>query len=217
MMLFYSVQNIAVSREEFYMSENTSDNKKILGPSLLQTYISAAKVGAMTFGGGYAMLPIAQKEIVENRKMATEEDLVDFYALAQCLPGIIMVNTLAFIGYRHRGRAGAAAAALGAITPSIIIILIIASLLTMFSHVPAVQHAFAGIRVCVCVLIFNSIVKLWKKSIVDKICLIILLLVAAGSLLLDLSPILYVLGAAVAGIVITSMRAASASRGGEAK
>ena len=183
---------------------------------LFEIYLTSMRVGALTFGGGYAMIPILQREVVENKKWNTEEEVLDYYSLAQCLPGIIMANTLGFVGYKRKGRAGAIAASLGAITPSIIIIAIIASLLTTFADVPLVQHAFAGIRACVCVLIFNSILKLWKNSVVDFITLGIFVLVALGSLFLDLSPVVFVLAAAIVGILVTAMRG-SKMRGGRNK
>ena len=174
-----------------------------MNKDLLKIYVSGVKVGALTFGGGYAMLPILQKEIVDNRKWNSEEEILDYYALAQCLPGIIMANTLAFIGHKKGGKLGGIVASLGAITPSIVIIIIIASLLTAFAEVSMVQHAFAGIRVCVCVLIFNSILKLWKNSVVDWITLVIFLLVALGSIFFKISPIAFVVGSAIVGILVT--------------
>ena len=173
---------------------------------ILQIYFASARVGLLTFGGGYAMLPILQREVVDAKKWNTEEEILDYYALAQCLPGIIMVNTLAFVGHKKRGKAGAAAAALGAITPPLIIITVIASLLTAFSEVPAVQNAFAGIRVCVSVLILNSILKLWKSSVPDVFCFAIFLAVALLSLLTALSPIVLVLASAALGILATLLR-----------
>ena len=172
---------------------------------LIDIFFTSARVGAMTFGGGYAMLPILQKEVVEKKKWDTEEEILDYYALAQCLPGIIMVNTLVFVGQKKKGKIGAFASALGAVTPSFIIITIIATLLTAFADVPAVQSAFAGIRVCVCVLIFNSILKLWKSSVVDKKCLALFIIIAIGSLVVDITPIAFVLGAAVVGILIKAL------------
>ena len=172
---------------------------------LIDIFFTSARVGAMTFGGGYAMLPILQKEVVEKKKWNTEEEILDYYALSQCLPGIIMVNTLVFVGQKKKGKIGAFASALGAVTPSFIIITIIAALLTAFADVPAVQSAFAGIRVCVCVLIFNSILKLWKSSVVDKKCLALFIIIAIGSLVVDITPIAFVLGAAVVGILIKAL------------
>lgn len=179
---------------------HSTDGQKETG--YLSLYAAAARVGALTFGGGYAMLPILQREIVEKKKWVSEEEVLDFYALAQCIPGILMVNTLSFVGRKVKGPAGALACALGAVTPSLLIILVIAMLLSGFADEPAVQHAFAGIRVCVCVLIFNSIVKLWKSSVKDAFCMALLLAVALGSLFLDVSPVAFVLLAAVLGIVV---------------
>lgn len=161
----------------------------------------------MTFGGGYAMLPILQKEVVERKNWVTEAEVLDYYALAQCLPGIIMVNTLAFIGQKKRGTAGAIAGGLGAVAPPLVIITLIAALLTSFSDVPMVQNAFAGIRVCVCVLILNAVVKLWKKSVVDWKTLLIFIAVFACSVFLSISPVIYVLAAAIAGIIVKELEA----------
>ena len=172
---------------------------------LMDLFFTSARVGAMTFGGGYAMLPILQKEVVERKNWVTEAEVLDYYALAQCLPGIIMVNTLAFIGQKKRGTAGAIAGGLGAVAPPLVIITLIAALLTSFSDVPMVQNAFAGIRVCVCVLVFNSVVKLWKSSVVDWKCLAIFGVVAALSLFSAISPILLVLLSGAAGVALSCL------------
>jgi chromate transporter len=100
---------------------------------LLQMFWAFSKIGALTFGGGYAMLPIVQREIVETYGWVTDEEVLDYYALAQCSPGVIAVNTAAFIGYKKRGTLGAAVAALGVAFPSLIIILLIASFIAGFS------------------------------------------------------------------------------------
>ena len=164
-----------------------------------------AKVGVMTFGGGYAMLPILQREVVENKGWATEEELVDYFAIGQCTPGIIAVNTATFIGQKKRGIAGGIMATLGLVFPSLIIISILAGLITNFSHLAWVQNAFAGIQVCVCVLIFNAVVKLLKKSVVDKRTAVIFSLVLAGGLFLNVSPVWFVVAAALAGIVLKNL------------
>ncbi len=172
---------------------------------LFSIYVTSMKIGVMTFGGGYAMLPILQREVVEKKKWNTEEEILDYYALAQCLMGIIMINTLAFVGEHRKGKIGGVVSALGGITPPLIIITLVATVLTAFSDMAVVQHAFAGIRVCVCVLVFNAVLKLWKNSVVDKKCLILFILVTAGSLLLDLTPIAFIIGAAVMGILIKTV------------
>ena len=128
----------------------------------LDLFGTFAKVGVMTFGGGYAMLPILQREVVENKGWATDEELVDYFAIGQCTPGIIAVNTATFVGQKQRGVVGGIVATLGIVFPSLLIITVLAGVINSFSHLDWVQHAFAGIRVCVCVLIFNAVVKLLK-------------------------------------------------------
>lgn len=168
-----------------------------------ELFLAFARIGVMTFGGGYAMIPILEREIVEKRGWATSEELMDYYAVGQCTPGVIAVNTSTFIGRKQAGIPGGIAATLGVIFPSLLIITVIAGILTNFAELPAVKSAFAGIRVCVCVLIFNAVVKLWKSAVPDKAALALCLLVFALSVLLDLSPVVYVLFCAAAGILLT--------------
>ena len=169
---------------------------------LLDMFLTFAKIGGFTFGGGYAMLPILQREVVEKRHWATENELMDYYAIGQCTPGIIAVNTATFIGYKRKGYIGGIVATLGCITPSLIIITIITAFLHNFSELAAVQHALAGIRACVCVLILDSVIKLGKKSIINLPAFVIALGVFLGSLFTDISTILFVVGAGALGIVI---------------
>lgn len=169
---------------------------------LLDMFLTFCRIGGLTFGGGYAMLPMLQKEVVERKHWAESEELMDYYAIGQCLPGLIAVNTAVFIGQKRRGVKGGVACALGVVFPSLIVITIIAAFIGGFADLPAVRNAFAGIRVCVLVLIFNAVVKLWKKAVVDKKALVIFLLIFAGSAFTDISPILFVLAAAIAGILL---------------
>ncbi len=168
----------------------------------LDMFLTFAKVGVMTFGGGYAMLPILQREVVENKKWASEEELMDYFAIGQCTPGVIAVNTATFIGQKNKGIPGGIAATLGVVFPSLIIISLLAGAIEAFSHLVWVQNAFGGIRVCVCVLILNAVVKLFKKAVIDKVTLAIFILVALGSYFTPLSPVVFVLLAGAAGIVI---------------
>ena len=168
-------------------------------------FLTFAKVGVMTFGGGYAMLPILQREVVENKGWATEEELTDYFAIGQCTPGIIAVNTATFIGQKCGGVAGGILATLGVVFPSLVIISVLAGLITNFAHLAWVKNAFAGIQVCVCVLIFNAVLKLLKKSVVDKRTAAIFLLVLAGGLFLNLSPVWFVIAAALAGILLKNL------------
>ena len=173
---------------------------------LWNLFITFAKVGVMTFGGGMAMLPILQREVVQNKGWATDEELTDYFAIGQCTPGIIAVNTATFIGQKQRGVLGGIFATLGMVFPSLVIITALAGLITNFAHVAWVQHAFAGIRVVVCVLIFNAVLKLWKSAVHDVWGALLFAAVLAATLLAGLSPVVYVLLSAVAGIVIQSLQ-----------
>ena len=177
---------------------------------LCDLFLTFAKVGVMTFGGGYAMLPIIQREVVENKGWVTEEEVMDYYAIGQCTPGVIAVNTATFIGQKLKGIPGAICATFGVVFPSVVIISLLATVIEAFSHLTWVQNAFGGIRVCVCVLIVNAVTKLYKKAVVDKLTFIVFLLVALGSSLLDLSPVVFVVIAAAAGIALQA-------KGGNAK
>lgn len=176
-------------------------------------FFAFAKIGVMTFGGGAAMLPMLQRELVENRKWVTEEEIMDYYAVGQCTPGIIAINTATFVGYKRRGVLGSIFSTAGMVFPSLIIILILAHLISAASSIVWVQHAFAGIRACVSVLIINSVIKLAKKSVIDLATTVIFVLVFILSVIFDLSPVWYVLAAAAAGIVL---RAISQKKGGKA-
>lgn len=169
---------------------------------LFELFFVFAKIGVMTFGGGYAMLPILQREIVEKKKWTTDEELMDYFAVGQCTPGVIAVNTATFIGQKMKGILGGIVATLGVVFPSLLIISILAGVIEAFSHIQWVQHAFGGIRICVCVLIANAVVKLFKKAVIDPVTMIIFIIVALCGTLFPVSPIVYVVGAAVVGIVI---------------
>lgn len=172
---------------------------------IIDMFLTFAKVGVMTFGGGYAMLPILQREVVENKGWATEEELTDYFAIGQCTPGIIAVNTATFIGQKNKGVIGGIVATLGVVFPSLIIISLLAGVIEAFSHLVLVQHALAGIRVCVCVLILDAVVKLYKKAIVDKITLGMFIAIALAAFFLNVSPVIFVVVAAVLGIVIKAL------------
>jgi len=172
---------------------------------LLDLFLTFAKVGVMTFGGGYAMLPILQREVVENKGWATEDELADYFAIGQCTPGIIAVNTATFIGQKQKGVPGGIAATFGVVFPCLVIITLLASLISTVAHLQIVQDAFGGIRVCVCILIFNAVRKLWQKAVVDRATTFIFAAVLAAALLTNLSPVVFVLVAGVLGIVIRVM------------
>ena len=173
---------------------------------LWELFLTFAKIGALTFGGGYAMLPMLQREVVENKGWGTEEELMDYYAIGQCTPGVIAVNTATFVGQKTRGTLGGVIATLGVVFPSLVIITIIAGLVNNFAELAVVKNAFAGVRVCVCVLIFNAVIKLFKSAVKDLGTGVIFVLVLLGSLFLDWSPVIFVLIAAVLGIILQNIK-----------
>ena len=191
----------------------------------LDLVLTFARVGVCTFGGGYAMLPILQREIVEKKEWATEAELTDYFAIGQCTPGVIAVNTATFVGQKQKSIPGGIVATLGLVFPSIVIILVIAAFLQNFADLPVVIHAFAGVRACVCALILSSVLKLRKSSLVDGptavIFAVVLVLAVIGNFiafdgntplgaLLNflLSPVVLVVAAGVAGLCIRGAKGA---------
>lgn len=182
---------------------------------LVDLFLTFAKVGVCTFGGGYAMLPILQRELVENRGWSTEDQLADYYAVGQCTPGIIAVNTATFVGRSQAGIAGGVVATLGVVFPSVVIILVIAAFLSNFMDIPWVIHAFNGVRAGVVALILSSVIKLFKNAVIDwptRIIYITVLLLAAAGTFLSLpdspvaevvtSPVFLVICAGVVGLTV---------------
>ena len=172
----------------------------------LDLFLTFAKIGVCTFGGGYAMLPILQREVVEGKHWATDQDLNDYFAIGQCTPGIIAVNTATFIGCRLKKAPGGIVATLGVVFPSIVIITLIAACLSNFQDVAAVQHAFAGIRACVCILIVNAVLKLRKSSVIDLPTAILFILVFAASAAFGISPALLVVTCGLIGLGLSRFK-----------
>lgn len=167
----------------------------------LELYLSFLKVGAVMFGGGYAMLPHLTRELVDRRGWTSEQELTDYIAIAQCTPGVIAINTATFVGHKRKGVLGGIVATLGVITAPVAVILAVCMLLEHFWETPAVVHAFGGIRIAVAALILTAIVRLAKNNIKDVFGIILAVLAFLAVLLLGASPVWVVLGAAVAGLV----------------
>ena len=173
---------------------------------LWDLYATWFKMGIVTFGGGYAMLPMIQREVIEKRHWATEEEILDYYAIGQCTPGIIAVNTATFVGYYQKGVIGGIVATLGVVSPSFIIITIIAAFLNNFLEYQIVIHALKGINIGVCVLMVKAIVSLWQKSIYNIGSFVIFALALILSLFSDLSTVLLVIIAAICGVVFSKLK-----------
>nr|WP_294572265.1 chromate transporter [uncultured Romboutsia sp.] len=168
---------------------------------LMNLFWSFCRIGGLTFGGGYAMLPMLQKEVVETHKWATEQELLDYYAVGQATPGVIAVNTATFIGYKEKGILGAIFATSGVVFPSLAIIMSIAGFIDSFSDLNIVQHAFSGIRVAVGVLILNALVNLVKGSVKDILGIILFVATFIISIFFNISVVYIVVASALIGII----------------
>lgn len=178
----------------------------------LDLFSTFARIGGLTFGGGYAMLPIMQRELVEKKGWVTNEEIMDYFAIGQCTPGVIAVNVATFVGYKTKGFLGGVAATFGVVFPSLVIITTIAAFISNFADLDIVKYAFNGVRVCVCVLILNALTKLVKKSVVDVYTLIIFGVVALGAMFTDISPVIFVLASGALGILIKNVMAKEVSQ-----
>ncbi|MCD7754258.1 MAG: chromate transporter [Clostridiales bacterium] len=181
----------------------------------LDLFLTFARVGVCTFGGGYAMLPILQREVVEKKGWATDAELTDYYAIGQCTPGVIAVNTATFIGHKYKGILGGIVATLGMVFPSLVIISVIAAFLQNFADNVYVIHAFNGIRACVCVLIFNAVMKLRKSTVIDMPTAVIFLVVFLLSAIWGISPAILVLVCGVIGLALKLMQERRGQKGGD--
>ena len=176
--------------------------------SLWKLFSAFMRIGAFTFGGGYAMLPMLERECVDKTGWITKDELLDYFAIGQCTPGVIAVNTATFVGKKERGFVGALVTTAGVVLPSFVIICILTALLANFAELKPVKYALHGIRVAVGVLILNTVIKLVKEKIKDPLgyvlAILAFLLVALPSTLklsFSISPVFVVIGAAVIGIV----------------
>lgn len=180
-------------------------DQKVGFKELLNIFFAFFRIGAFTFGGGYAMLPLMQKEVIDKNKWIKEEELIDIYAVSQSLPGAIAINSSTFIGYKIAKRKGAIAATLGMIMPSFLVITIIATFFTRFQDVPVVQAIFKGIRPTVVALISTAAVKIAKSAIKDKVALLIAIAAFITSIVFDIHSIIIIIAGAVAGIVLCTL------------
>ena len=170
---------------------------------LWQLYTAWFKMGLFTFGGGYAMLPMIEREVIEKYHWATDEEIMEYYAIGQCTPGIIAVNTATFVGYYQKGVIGGIAATLGVVSPSLIIITLIASLVSNFAELAVVQHALKGINVAVCMLMIYAIAGLWKKSVKNIAAFFVFAVAFLLSLFTDISTVYLVILSGLLGVILS--------------
>lgn len=172
---------------------------------IIQLFCSFFKIGILTFGGGYAMLPMLERELVTKHKWTTNEEIMDYFAIGQCTPGIIAVNTATFIGYKRKKVLGGIFATLGVITPSVIIISLLAGIIDKFSDNPYVNHAFAGISVAVCALLVQAVIKMAKSGIKDLFTAIVAGISFILSVVFSVSPIIVTILAGIAACVFSAV------------
>ena len=169
--------------------------------SLFELFAIFCKMGMFTFGGGYAMLPILKTEVVDKKKWITEEELLNYYSIGQCTPGIIAVNASSFIGYKLRGILGMLSTTLAVITPSLFIIMLIAAILRQYMDNQYLQWAFGGIRVSVVALIIMTVVDLWRKGVKNKRDYLVFFIAAALLWFCNLSAVAVVILAAFGSLI----------------
>lgn len=168
---------------------------------LAQLYVTFLKIGAFMFGGGYSMLPLLSRELVVRHGWITEETLLDYFAIAQCMPGALAINTATLVGNKRGGVLGGAFALLGVITVPMALIIAIAASLMQFWHLPAVVSAFAGIRVAVAALICAALIGLIRSNVKNVFGIVLCVFAFVAVAVFGQSPILVVLAAAIAGLV----------------
>jgi len=172
----------------------------------LQLYTTFFRIGILTFGGGLTMLPLLKYELVESKKWITEEKLLDCYAIGQCTPGIIAVNTATYVGYLRKGAMGGIIATLGMVSPSVIIVTVVAMFLQTFMENVFIQHALMGIRGAVCALMLNTVVSLAKKSLISKLNIAICAIALVLALFTNIPTIAIIVAAGVAGVIVEKIR-----------
>lgn len=172
----------------------------------LELYWAFFRIGGLTFGGGLSMLPMLKYELVEKKNWVTEEQLLDCYAVGQCTPGIIAVNTATYVGYLKKGLAGAIAGTAGMISPSILMITILCMFLNNFMENVWVQHALMGIKGVVCALMLNTVISLAKKSLVSPLCIGIGVVAMILAMFSNIPTVLIVICAAVLGILYEKVK-----------
>lgn len=168
---------------------------------IMTLFISFLKIGAFTFGGGYAMIPLIQREVVEKHKWITDDDILDIIAIAESTPGPIAINSATFVGYRVAGVWGSFFATLGVVLPSFCIILLIAYVLREFQNIKAVQYAFNGIRAGVLALLLKSIWTMYKKCPKSPLAYILMAVAFILTAFLDVDVLLVIIGCALVGLI----------------
>jgi len=174
---------------------------KLFIKELLELFWCFFIIGATLFGGGYAIIPVLERELIKKRKWTNMDEVMDYFAITQITPGIIAVNMATFIGFKRNGIAGGIAATLGLIIPGAALMIIISVFIKQAVEYEIIQQAFKGIRIAVCALILNTLVKLKKGVIVNFISVIFIIIAFILSVFFNLSPVLIIFGSVLAGLI----------------
>lgn len=166
-----------------------------------QIFASFFKIGAFTFGGGYAMIPLIQNEAVEKRHWVTDEDILDIIAIAESTPGPIAINSATFVGYKAAGVLGSMCATLGVVLPSFVIILLLSYVLQQFQELKPVVYAFNGIRAGVLALLVKALWTMYKKSPKGWPAYVVMAGAFVLTAIFDVNVIFVIIGCAVFGLV----------------
>lgn len=169
---------------------------------LFELYAAFFRIGGLTFGGGLTMLPMLKHELVAKKHWVTEEEILDYYAVGQCTPGIIAVNVATFVGYKRRGILGAIFSTLGMVSPSLIIVSILAMFLEQFMSNEIVAHAVGGIKLVVCALMLNTVITMAKKTVKGMVAAIVCLLAFALAMFTKVPTVLLVVAAGIFGVTL---------------
>ena len=197
-----------------HIYKNFGDDELRRIKELWKLYAAFFKIGILTFGGGCAMLPMIEREIVVKHQWATMEEIMDYFAISQCTPGVIAVNTATFIGYKNKGVLGGIVATLGVITPSIIIISLIASVLQTFYDNRYVKAAFQGIGVAVCAVLVQAVIKIGKSGIIDVFTAIIAVVSFLVAAFLGVPTIAIIITAGIVGVIYKVIREKKSNEAG---
>lgn len=171
-----------------------------------ELFIVFFKIGSLTFGGGIAMLPMLKREIVNNKGWATEQELMDYYSIGQCTPGIIAINTATFVGHKIKGKIGAVFSTFGMVCPSLIIIMVIAGFIKNFLHIQWVMYVFAGIKIAVAGLVLDAFISFLKKNVKSKVAFLLCGLAFLLNLILKISPIYIIFVCIIFSIFFTKYK-----------
>jgi chromate transporter len=176
--------------------------RKIILKDCFDLLVTFLKLGVLTFGGGYAMIPVVERELIKKKNWTDMDEVMNYYTIAQVTPGIVAVNLSTFIGYKRKGPMGGVLATIGFVLPGVVFITIIAICLSNFVDLPAVQHAFTGIRVAVGALILNMVIKMVRGVFKNRKALVIYIIAFALSFGWNVSPVLLVIASGLAGLLV---------------